>query len=113
MIFKSTALRFTALNGKMRFWDEGRTTPFPISSIEGITGEKSIFVLNAEARGVPLKFFNELSILSSALPSGLETGKMLTIFELILLDISFAPDSQIRPSVSWAGSTGSEKKMSI
>jgi len=41
IILRSTALRFAALKGKIRFFEEGRITPFPSRSIAGATDVKS------------------------------------------------------------------------
>jgi len=56
MIFRSTALRFAALNGKIRFCEEGRITPLPSSLIPGLTDAKSSFVEKAEVKPVPPEF---------------------------------------------------------
>ena len=75
-------------------------TPLPVSSIDGGMGERSICFLKAEDREAPLLFFSDVSTLSSNGPSGAETGKRLTMFELILTDISKDGESHIIPSVS-------------
>ena len=113
MIFRSTAFRFAALNGKISSFDAGTMTPLPVNSIDGITGERSSCFLKGEEREAPFLFLSDVSTFSSNGPSGTDTGNMLTMFELMLTDISAAGESQIIPSGSCDASTGSENTISM
>ena len=109
----STALRFTALNGKIRSCDDGIITPSPTRLISGRAGEKSIEVLKGEEREVPEALLSEPSTFSSAFPSVTDPGIIVTMFEFMLIVISREGENQTRPSRSAEASTGSENIISI
>ena len=83
MIFKSTALRFAALKGKMRFFEEGSITPFPSSNKPGGTDVKSSCFRKDCLRLFPLVFLIDDSTFRLILPSKLFAGYILIILELM------------------------------
>src|SRR5450759_717412 len=84
IILRSTALRLTALNGKIRFFEEGRITPFPSWTIVGYHDVKSSCFPNDEVRVTPLLFLTVYSTFRTTTPCNLFVGRMLTIFEAML-----------------------------
>jgi hypothetical protein len=93
-----------ALNGKIRFSEEGRITPFPDSSIPGITDVKSICLVNGEGSVAPFLFLTDCSIPSSTVPCRLPDGVILIIFEFLDIVKSLAGFIHTSPSVSWSTS---------
>ena len=85
---RSTALRFAALKGKIRFFEEGRITPLPSSIIPGGTDVKSSCFKNDDERVTPLLFLIDDSTFRLTFPSNLLVGKMLITFEFMLIVVS-------------------------